>query len=396
MLPINKTNLMILTSALLAVSICPQLGAATDLCSGAIDPYDIVSEKGRFYLAAGRDNELTAEEFGAIKTGSGGFRRSFDKWSDMLKFDKDANKSLDWVEAVEYRYEMRKLSLAAYDANRDGRLTGSERANTCKALASGRIRPADRRTAHLPPPPPPKKHPDKHKSSSHKPDRHHGQKSSDAARAAHKEAERRRSEKHRNDYQARRDLERFDRNKDGRLDGAEIAERDKYNAEARKRSSEGKKRYLEFMKKYDTNRDGKLSDSEKSAYKAALRQEALKRSALAKEAAKKRVEDARRRRDIERFDKNKDGRLDATESAALNKYREDSKRRMQEYYKKYDSNGDGKITSEEKNAYLQEQKRKKEEHKRELKQRKEGSSKHKKPSKGKPPKSSRKHSRKGR
>ena len=366
----NRTNLMILLAAMLVVSVGTQFAAGADLCAGAVDPYDIVSEKGRFYATAGRDNELTAAEFNATRSAAGTFRRSFDRWSEMLKFDRDGNKSLDWLEADTYRYALRKMVLATYDANTDGKLGGPERQAACKALASGRVRFAVKRSA--PPPQPPKHHPESRKKKSHKPsssksDKRRDARSSDAARAAHKEAQLREAQKRRQEYQARRDLAKFDRNKDGRLDEKDIAERDRYNAESQKRQAEIKKRHDDLMRKYDKDGDGRLSGEEKAAAKAAYRQEAMKRSAAAKEAGKKKMEEYRRRKEVSKFDRNKDGRLDEEESAALNKYRAERKRRKDEYLKKYDTNGDGQVSVEERTRYrqqLEKQKKEKAKHKK--------------------------------
>jgi Ca2+-binding EF-hand superfamily protein len=395
----NKTNLTVVTAAIL-VAMCAQFAGGADLCTGAVDPYNIVSEKGRFYASAGRDNELTSVEFNATKITALSFRRPFDRWSEMLKFDTDANKSLDWVEAGTYRITMRKMVLSAYDANLDGKLTGAERQVACKALASGKIRPPVKRT--YTPPPPPKSHSKDHKTSSRKtssrkipdrkPDKPRDSKSSDAAKAAQKEAKLREIQKKRDEYQARRDMAKFDKNKDGKLDGRETAERDKYNSRIQQHQSESKKRYAEFLKKYDTNHDGKISDSEKTAYKSKLREESTKRAAAAKAASQKRAEESRARSEVKRFDKNKDGKLDPQESAALNKYRDEKKARLKEYYDKYDANGDGTVSSEERKAYYQ---RLKEQKNKDKGENKKGERK-KSERKPKPPKIKKKRSKKDR
>jgi Ca2+-binding EF-hand superfamily protein len=388
----NRTNLMTLAAVMLVASACAQFAAGADLCTGAVDPYDVVSEKGRFYAVAGRDNELTAEEFNATKSAPGTFRRSFDRWSEMLKFDRDGNKSMDWLEADTYRYAMRKMVLASYDTNTDGKLGGPERQTACKALASGRIRfPVKRST---PPPPPPKYRPESHKRTSHKEpsrkppssksDRRHDSGPNDAERKARQEAQLREAQKKREEfeakrkeYEAKRDLAKFDKNKDGGLDGNEAAERDKYNSEKQARMAESKKRHDDMMRKYDKNGNGRIDDNEKAAVKEAMRQESAKRAAEAKEASKKKMEEYRARREVQKFDKNKDGRLDEAESTALNEYRAKRKILMDEYLKKYDTNGDGQVSIEEKTRYRQQL----EKQKRETVKRK------KDPARPKPPKS---------
>ncbi len=113
--------------------------APTDLCKGAIDPYRPGIQKSRFFRAAGADNELTESEFNADRSRPKGFARRFDSWRAMLLFDKDRNKSIDWIEADAYRYDLRRRALAAYDSNSDGKLSGDERVKANKDLARGRI-----------------------------------------------------------------------------------------------------------------------------------------------------------------------------------------------------------------------------------------------------------------
>ncbi len=124
----------------------PQPPAATqqadkipDLCRNAIDPYLSIAERSRFFRAAGVDNELSKEEFAADSKRRRSFVRSFDRWELMIHFDKNANKTLDWFEADRYRREVRRQVLAAFDADRDKKLTGPERDAANKALAAGKL-----------------------------------------------------------------------------------------------------------------------------------------------------------------------------------------------------------------------------------------------------------------
>jgi len=387
--PVNRANLMTLAAVMFAGSLYAQSAAGADLCTGAVDPYDIVSEKGRFYTAAGKDNELTEREFNANRSAANAFRRPFDRWSELLKFDRDANRSLDWMEADAYRYATRRRVLATYDANGDGRLAGDERKAACRALASGRIRFPVKRSVRMPPPARPQ--PKSHDKATRRSDKHHDGKSSHADEAARRKAHIEATKKKHQEYQAKRELKKFDRNKDGRLDGRETAERNKYQAEMKRRQEEGekrkeeaKRRHDEFMRKYDTNRDGKLTGKEREAAKEAYRREARKRAEASKEAARKKMEEYRARKERSRFDRNKDGRLDAAETAARDKYLNEQKRRIAEYLKKYDANRDGKVTAEEKARYREEQ----EEHNKKKDKRR------KKSEKRKPDKPSKKESRK--
>lgn len=81
----------------------------------------------------------------------------------------------------------------------------------------------------------------------------------------------------------------------------------------------------EILQKYDTNKDGKLDDSEKAAMKADFeaKHEQRKAEMLAK------------------FDTNKDGKLDDSEKAAMRDAR------ATEEFKKLDTNGDGQLSLDE-------------------------------------------------
>jgi hypothetical protein len=124
-----------------------------DLCKDAIDPYRPSVQKSRFFQAAGADNELSEKEFNANRSKPKGFARPFDSWKAMAGFDKDRNKSIDWMEADAYRYSLRKRVLAAYDANGDRKLTGAERIKANTDLARGRIAsPPKSKSSHKSPP----------------------------------------------------------------------------------------------------------------------------------------------------------------------------------------------------------------------------------------------------
>jgi len=110
-----------------------------DMCKDVIDPYRPDLQKGSFFRAAGSDNELTEAEFNADRARSTGFARRFDSWRAILAFDKDGNKTIDWLEADAYRYSLRKRILASCDVNGDGKLSGRERIKANSDLARGRI-----------------------------------------------------------------------------------------------------------------------------------------------------------------------------------------------------------------------------------------------------------------
>ena len=120
---------------------------APKLCLGAVDPFDRAVQKAGFFAIAGKDGELTKEEFQEAlgKTSEKTFLRSFDTYTALLRFDKDKNSKIDWVEAEAYRLDLRKRVLAAFDANKDSKLKGSEREAANRALASGRFARGRRR-----------------------------------------------------------------------------------------------------------------------------------------------------------------------------------------------------------------------------------------------------------
>ncbi len=108
-----------------------------DLCASAVDPYNSGAERMRFLAAAGKDAELSPEEFAASAKADKPFARLFDTWKAMAKFDTDSNGTLDWVEAEAYRRDLRSRVLKAFDSNGDFRLRGDERTAANRYLATG-------------------------------------------------------------------------------------------------------------------------------------------------------------------------------------------------------------------------------------------------------------------
>ena len=117
--------------------------STVDLCPGAIDPYDAAGERARFFSAAGADSEMDEKEFRADRRrpASKRFIRPFDRWGRLKGFDKNGNRTVDWFEAEAYRKHIRRRVLAAFDTNRDGRLTGKERTAANRSLRRGRFEP---------------------------------------------------------------------------------------------------------------------------------------------------------------------------------------------------------------------------------------------------------------
>ena len=115
---------------------------APKLCLGAVDPFDRPTQKAGFFAIAGKDGELTSEEFRAAvekEASTKAFLRSFDTFAALSRFDKDKKGTIDWVEAQAYRIDLRKRVMAAFDANKDSRLKGPEREAANRALAAGKF-----------------------------------------------------------------------------------------------------------------------------------------------------------------------------------------------------------------------------------------------------------------
>jgi len=97
-------------------------------------------------------------------------------------------------------------------------------------------------------------------------------------------------------------------------------------------SAEMKKKILE---KYDANKDGKLDENEKKCM----------RDAWAKRIAEHKKEF------MAKYDKNKDGKIDEAEKKAMRaEWAKRAEQRKKEFMAKYDKNKDGKLDDEEKQA----------------------------------------------
>ena len=171
-------------------------------------------------------------------------------------------------------------------------------------------------------------------------------------------------------------LEKYDANKDGKLDDAEKKAMKEARAKHRKKGHEhhahpGKDRdckkspsakhrkewHKRMLKKYDANKDGKLDDAEKKAMKKAMKKARAKHSKKAKDKPKtcpsgkapKRAHGGDwHKRMLKKYDANKDGKLDEAEKKAAHKAlaerREQWKKKALE---KYDANKDGKLDEAE-------------------------------------------------
>jgi len=354
-----------------------------DLCQDCVDPYNPGAERGRFFKAAGADNELDAKEFETDKARADGFVRTFDTWAGMLAFDKNQGKTIDWFEADAYRRDVRNRVLGAHDADKDGQLAGAERDAANLALAGGKL-PAAPKPSDAPKVIPVRRGTSEMAGGVIRPPtrteplvvrggggggaegpiivRPGGGQLSEEAR-----------------------LRMFDKNKDGKLDEAEKAAMAKWDEDAKKRREEWartaakwRQLYQELLKKHDKNGDGRINEDERKPYYEEYRQRSRimrwdkdgdgqlsdpERAEMEQKEAewKKRSEESRRKWMLQRWDKDKDGQLGDEEKAAMEaqqaEWKKQADQRRKEYEqlrKKHDRDADGKLDEAERKAYYEE------------------------------------------
>lgn len=125
-------------------------------------------------------------------------------------------------------------------------------------------------------------------------------------------------------------LEKYDANKNGQLDPDEKAafERDR------------EERRAEFMKRFDKDGDGQLNEAEKEAARAEYPSMGRGRHGHEMHG-----------RMLEKYDTNKNGTLDPDEKAAFERDREV---RRAEMMRRFDKDGDGKLSESEREAMREE------------------------------------------
>jgi len=269
----------------------PATKPAEDLLKDAVDPYNPVVQKKLFFQAAGVDNELDHKEFAALEDKPNTFRRKFDRWRWMLNYDRNGNGTLDWLEADAYRRDVRKRVLAAFDTDRNNRLTGKEREAANRALAKGRIPGGAIRRPEV------------------------------VTTAAELDLQQR--------WAALR--EKHDADNDGKLS-------DEERAEAMREFREEMHRLT--IEEFDTDGDGELSDEER----AAMRQQ-----------QRERAQEDRRKWTLKFFDDDGDGEISDQEREELDKFGRSMREFGQGLQRRFmDVDGDGEISAEEREAVARE------------------------------------------
>ncbi|MFH1067011.1 MAG: hypothetical protein V1746_03850 [bacterium] len=156
-------------------------------------------------------------------------------------------------------------------------------------------------------------------------------------------------------------LAKYDANKDGKLDGAE-----------RKIAQAEQKKLLEkkLLEKYDKNKDGKLDADERMAMQQDQRgqggQKPLWRGNVSGSLTPILPTGPAF---LQNYDANKDGKLDEGERAAMQKDMEEKRAKFEaERLAKYDANKDGKLDEAEKGVMQKERRKEMEEHQKKFQQ----------------------------
>jgi Ca2+-binding EF-hand superfamily protein len=268
-----------------------------ELADGVVDPYNPPGERTRFFKSAGPDNELDANEFDQTRGKEGHFARRFDNWRAMQAFDKNRSNTIDWFEADAYRKAIREGFLKSFDADEDGKFSQQERAKLNQALAKGRL-PLGRNVVN-------------------------GRRSRRGRQLTPEQ------------------IKEYDQDGDGKLSREE--RRKAWQAFAEKRREEIRKAMLE---KYDADGDGELSQEEREKQRTDLR---------------KRMQDRMEQALAKRFDEDGDGVLSEDEAARMEeakqemakraeRLREQMEHRRKEFLEKYDADGDGELSRQERRA----------------------------------------------
>jgi Ca2+-binding EF-hand superfamily protein len=352
--------------------------AGTDYVRELINNYHDGSERMRFFAAAGVDIELSKAEFAAAMGKSGSFVRRYDRWQAAIVFDENSNGTLDWFEAEAYRLSLRQQVMSLFDKNKNRKVDGVEAAAANRWLARG-VKPIARRQAVVIVRGPAVK------ASADVDSREPAV----AVKGGEQELSPGFAWQ-----QTWREMEReFDKDGDG---GLSYEERKELYKAYRERSRQ------RMLEQWDSDRDGRLSERERERMAGELRkvaqqrQEAFakmrkepisptelarrKRAAMQREANQKIFAEARERAAAEheehmrRWDTDGDGKISDDERSRLNEsrqrgvseveriknegrmaaFRERSDQQRKKRLNKWDTDGDGKLSVQEQRALYEE------------------------------------------
>jgi len=289
-----------------------------DVLTDAVDPFNPPIERGRFFTATGPDSELSADEFAATRGKKNSFVRVFDTFKAMARFDRNENKTIDWFEAKAYRQDIRQRVLSAFDADKNGKLNKAERQKANALLASGRVPAAKSGDSAL-----------GDRAEEWRKQRDAMIAKHDANKDGKLSGEERRAAW--DDIRKQWATRAFDADKNGTLDEKETAAMEKAQAEGKATYDRWRK---DWIKKYDSDGDGKLSEDE------------------SKVAREKVTAEFRKIRDqwTSKWDTDNDGKLSEEERTAM---RESVRSRVDDMRKEIDSDNDGKISGQERRAFFE-------------------------------------------
>ncbi len=293
----------------------PAAGSETpptmDFVKELFDDYAQDAERDRFFQAAGVDGELNRTEFAAAAGKDNAFVGRYDRSNLAAAHDLDKSGKLNWPEAEKYRLAVKAMVLTRYDRDKDGKLTGKERDAANKMLARGLRRPRGRGW------------------SRNRWDRNRDGKM-DAEETQTMQAEQAKWKQRQADW-----THKWDADEDGKLSAEER------QAAAKAMRADYQKKRLE---KWDANKDGKLDDEETKAMR---------------ESARKRMAERMDKWLLRRNDKDGDGKLNADEQAAADaqkerwaKVREQWQKQAEAAINKFNTDGDGEISTEEREAAI--------------------------------------------
>ena len=282
--------------------------------------YNPVAERGKFFRAAGRDSEMDSKEFAANQGKTGAFVRKTDTWAGISKYDKNKNGMIDWFEADAYRRSADIKSKTVTVTTIDGAPIAEPARDAGRGRdQSGRGQSRRGRGGFQPSADAIKQY-----------DKDGDGKLGEAERGAYFEARREEFRK--------REVERYDTNKDGTVD-----DKEREAAREARRKQQAEERTKRHFERFDADKDGKLNDEEKAGLE----------KHEAEDKAREERDQARRKEFMAQYDKNKNGRIDEDEQTAV---REGMRKRMEErraeMTKQFDKDGDGKLNEEERGAMM--------------------------------------------